>query len=239
MHIALILAKSGSKGMPGKNLFKDESNHSLIASTIKEIHASHCFDSIYVSTNCNDIKSEALKYGAKVISRDDSLADNNRYVDSVYHALKQFERNTLTCTIIQVVQPLREEGIFKKVLSLHGENIDSVVTVTPFQSSIDWIFTQSLRSNLLSPTGKINYGGDIARRNDLFIIDNAIVSFKLDSARKKDSITAWPYLGKNIMPIIQNRMNMHYEVDINVPDDAEWFEFIQTYPAWRRKNKNA
>ena len=235
MHVALILAKSGSKGMPGKNLFTDLSGKSLLKKTIIDIQEADCFSEIYVSTNCDKIKQEAVLCGTEVIQRENELADNDRYVESVYHAIDHFTDKPLTCTLIQVVQPIREANLLQKMVNLHGGNVDSVVTVTPFQSSMDWIYLRDPASGQLQKTSKINYGGDIARRNDLYVIDNAVVSFSIESARRRHSLTPWPYLGENIVPVIQDRLNSHYEIDINVPDDAEWYEFIQTFPSWKKR----
>ena len=59
MNIALILAKKGSKGLPGKNLIIWKGK-SLLEHTITHLKKTKLFDKIYVSTNCNKIKNIAL-----------------------------------------------------------------------------------------------------------------------------------------------------------------------------------
>jgi len=132
------------------------------------------------------------------------------------------------------VQPIREENLFERILSSHGDDVDSVVTVTPFESCVDWIFTRD-DEGLLNPCQNIDYGPSVGRRSDLFTIDNAVVSFTYQSWRKADSMTGWPYLGRRIVPLVQQRANANYFVDINNPDDAEWLQFISSFPEWLRR----
>lgn len=238
MNVALILAKEGSVGMPGKNLLEFQGKP-LLVRAIEACQISDCFGRIFVSTNGSQIADYASNSGAEVIIRGDDFASNDRYVDSVNHAVKSMVIEPKTITIPQVVQPLREQGIFERVLALHGSNVDSVVTVNKFESSVDWLFGVDENSALLSRLPQIRYSNDIGRRNDLYEIDNAVVSFTYDSWCRADSITPWPYLGKRIVGIVQKRPNIHYHIDINTPDDAEWLEFISEFPRWKfRRNKN-
>ena len=61
------------------------------------------------------------------------------------------------------------------------------------------------------------------------------MSFTYESWERGDSLTSWPYLGRRIIPIVQQRENANYFVDINNPDDAEWLRFVSTFPDWRRR----
>ncbi|XP_014251154.1 N-acylneuraminate cytidylyltransferase A [Cimex lectularius] len=65
-HIsALILARGGSKGIKLKNLAKIH-NVTLLARTIRTIHDFGLFDSVWVSTDHEEIAKEAEKNGANV-----------------------------------------------------------------------------------------------------------------------------------------------------------------------------
>ena len=52
--IALILAKKGSKGLPGKNLLIWKKK-TLLEHTIEHLKKTKLFDKIYISTNCKII----------------------------------------------------------------------------------------------------------------------------------------------------------------------------------------
>lgn len=233
LDIALILAKKGSLGAPDKNIYEWR-GRTLLEWTIEDVRQSQQFGDVFVTTNCPGIASIASDAGATPIMRDDSFADNTRYVDTVNHAIETIDRDFRTVTIPMVVQPVREVDVYRKILSLHADNIDSVVTVKPFEASLDWIFQQDT-AGLLQRHHAISYGGDIARRNDMVMIDNAVVSFTCDSWKRSDGLTPWPYLGRRIKGIVQNTGNANYCVDVNVPDDLEWLEFVSAYPEWKRK----
>lgn len=233
MNVALILAKGGSIGLPNKNLLKFQSKP-LLTHTVEELKSSGCFCEIFVSTNCSRIARVANREGARVIMRPNEYARNDRYIDSVNLAIGKMNIRPNTITIPQVVQPLRETNLFERILSFHGPSVDSVVTVAPFGASVDWIYTKNERTHFLEKSKQIVYTKDIARRGDLFLIDNAVVSFTYDSWKRSDGSTPWPYLGKRIVVVEQKRLNVHYHVDINTPGDAEWLEFISLFPEWKK-----
>ncbi len=231
-NVVLILVKGGSVGVPGKNLY-EFSGKTLLAHTIAEVNEAGCFSAVYVSTNCERIAAEATTNGAIVILREEKLARNDMYIEAVNHAVKMFIEPPDSVTIPQVVQPIREKGIFGKMLGLLEPDVDSVVTVNQFSSSLNWIYARDQRTLFLSALQSQTRAVDIARREDLFEIDNAIVSFSYDSWRNSTGITPWPYLGSRILGIDQKRLNRNFFVDINYPDDIEWLEFISGFPKWR------
>lgn len=62
--IAIIPARGGSKGLPGKNI-KPLLNKPLIAYTIEAAKNSKYISRIIVSTDCEEISKTAIKYGAE------------------------------------------------------------------------------------------------------------------------------------------------------------------------------
>ncbi|MDG2664297.1 acylneuraminate cytidylyltransferase family protein, partial [Vibrio parahaemolyticus] len=76
MNIALITARGGSKGLPGKNIYP-LFGKPLIAWSIDAAKESELFEDVYVSTDCSDIANVAEKFGAKVIKRPAELATDN------------------------------------------------------------------------------------------------------------------------------------------------------------------
>lgn len=238
MHVGLVLVKCGSLGLPGKNLLKYK-GRTLLQITLEEMAESNCFKALYVSTNCQEIAYVAGKiHGVQVIRRPEYFGDNLRYVDSINHAVVRMKPNPKTITVAQVVQPIREPGIFTRMLKLHGSDVDAVVTVEKFDSSLDWIFHKNNKTDKLEKVDRIRYEGDIARKNDLWLIDNAIISFTYESWKKSDGLTAWPYLGKRIIGVEQRHGNSHYSADINTAQDFEWYQFISTFPQWKLERQD-
>ena len=74
--IAVILARGGSKGVPGKNI-RYLGNKPLIAYPIIAALNTRHIDKIYVSTEDRQIAGAAKKYGAYAIKRPISLSKDN------------------------------------------------------------------------------------------------------------------------------------------------------------------
>jgi len=92
---AVILARGGSKGVPGKNLAR-VGGLSLLARSIRAARAARAVRTVWVSTDCPAIAAEARVFGAQVIDRPVDLARDNATSESGWlHAL----------TRIRVAQP--------------------------------------------------------------------------------------------------------------------------------------
>ena len=90
--IAIIPARGGSKGLPGKNI-KDLLNKPLIAYTIEAAQKSKYISRIIVSTDCEKIAETAIKYGAEVPFLRSKKYDTNIFCgvsgfNSIQHKLK-------------------------------------------------------------------------------------------------------------------------------------------------------
>jgi CMP-N-acetylneuraminic acid synthetase len=135
--IAIIPARGGSKGLPGKNI-RPLCGKPLIAWSIERALQSHYVDAVVVTTDSQEIADVALRYGAEVpFLRPAHLAsDTASSVDTVLHALDHY-RDTLGKTFDYVVlleptSPLREVGDIDSMLDkllAHGDDFDAIVSV--------------------------------------------------------------------------------------------------------------
>ena len=90
--LALIPARGGSKGLPGKNI-KKLIGKPMIAYSIEAALAASSIDRVIVSTDCPDIADIAIEYGAECpslrparLAADNALAiDTYVYVLSLIH----------------------------------------------------------------------------------------------------------------------------------------------------------
>lgn len=73
--IAIVPARSGSKGLKNKNII-DICGKPLIAYSIEEAIKSCCFDKVIVTTDSKKYGEIAKQYGAEVILRDESLSND-------------------------------------------------------------------------------------------------------------------------------------------------------------------
>lgn len=105
--IAIILARGGSKGLPGKNI-KPVGGKPLIAWTIEACKASGVCDDVLVSTDADDIASVAREHGAWVpFLRPEELAtDNARNEAVLVHVLEELDHQYgITYDIVVYQQP--------------------------------------------------------------------------------------------------------------------------------------
>lgn len=93
--IAIIPARGGSKGLPGKNI-KLLEGHPLIAYPISAARLSGVCDEIVVTTDSEEIAATARKYGARVpFLRPTELAqDLSTTEETLQHALTSYEELT-------------------------------------------------------------------------------------------------------------------------------------------------
>jgi CMP-N-acetylneuraminic acid synthetase len=140
--VALIPARGGSKGIIRKNLQKF-GQVSLLAHKINQARESIIHD-IWVTSEDNEILSEAKKYGANVIIRPDKLSGDETSTDEVIvHALDVLElENSDILVLLQTTSPLiSTNSINACILKLiDNENLASVITVReshPFMWSPD------------------------------------------------------------------------------------------------------
>ncbi|SQH74670.1 N-acylneuraminate cytidylyltransferase (CMP-N-acetylneuraminic acid synthetase; CMP-NeuNAc synthetase; CMP-sialic acid synthetase) [Shewanella benthica] len=110
MNIALITARGGSKGLPRKNILS-LGGKPLIAWTIQAALKSNEVDRVYVSTEDLEIANISRDWGAEVIPRPASLAEDTTSSEAVVeHAIAYFSEKNLafeTIVLLQPTSPLR------------------------------------------------------------------------------------------------------------------------------------
>jgi len=110
-NIAIICARGGSKGVPGKNI-RDIAGMPLIAHTIIQAQNTQIFSHVVVSSDDDDILAVAKKYGATTLKRPAEMAtDEAGVMPAVEHCLAHIEAQEsvefdLIC-LLQTTSPLR------------------------------------------------------------------------------------------------------------------------------------
>lgn len=128
--LAIIPARGGSKGIPGKNI-KELAGKPLIAYTIEASLKSKYITRTILSTEDERIKDIALKYGAEVIDRPIELAqDETMTAPVMVHAVNQLKEQGYEPDIVVLLQatcPLRTEKEIDEALELYfNSDCDSV-----------------------------------------------------------------------------------------------------------------
>ena len=144
--IAIIPARSGSKGLPDKNI-RILNGKPLIAYSIVAAQEAGIFDEIFLSTDSQKYANIAKQYGANVpFLRSDKLAtDTASTWDCVKEALDQYHaigKKFDIFVVLQPTSPLRTpQDIVTAVETMMLKNTDSVVSVSEADHSPLWYNT--------------------------------------------------------------------------------------------------
>lgn len=130
----IIPARGGSKGIPRKNL-QPLAGKPLIAWTIEQVLQTEDLD-CYVSTEDAEIADVARSFGAQVIDRPMSLAQDTTASEPVIeHAIEQITRalgRPEQVFFLQATSPLRLPGTLARALrQFLDTGVDSMVGVVP------------------------------------------------------------------------------------------------------------
>jgi N-acylneuraminate cytidylyltransferase len=108
-RVALIPARGGSKGVPGKNK-RIVGGKPLIGYTLDAARASASLDRIVVSTDDSDVAEIARAAGVEVVLRPAEIAaDESPVIDAVLHALRELRIDEPSALVLlQPTSPLRE-----------------------------------------------------------------------------------------------------------------------------------
>ena len=135
--LAIIPARSGSKGLPGKNI-KELCGKPLIAWSIEAGLGSQYIDEVMVTTDSEDLANVAKKFGASVpfIRPAELATDTSITFDVVKHTLDFYERELSKSfdyiVLLEPTSPLREksdlDSMLIKINSL-ADGFDAIVSL--------------------------------------------------------------------------------------------------------------
>ncbi|MES2779032.1 MAG: acylneuraminate cytidylyltransferase family protein [Bacteroidota bacterium] len=228
--LAIIPARGGSKGIPGKNT-KLLGDKPLIAYSIEAALASKHIHSTIVSTDDETIAAIAKQFGADVpFVRPSELAtDSARSVDVVLHAIDfvaaQGKHFDAIC-LLQPTTPFRAQGFIDTCIrSFIKQQVDSLVSVqaVPHEYNPHWIFEPDTNGHLHIATGEESI---IPRRQELpkaYIRDGSVYITKVDVLTNQHSL-----YGKTIGYI---ESDAAYHVNIDTPED---WALAETFIAHRK-----
>lgn len=147
--LAIIPARGGSKGLPGKNT-RDLLGKPLIAWTIEAALGCNSIDRLIVSTEDQEIAKTAEQFGAEVpFVRPMELAqDDTPGIEPILHAIKELPEYDYVL-MLQPTSPLRTREDISGIIDFAKDrNAQSVVSVTEAQVHPYWIYSKNLASEL-------------------------------------------------------------------------------------------
>ena len=139
--LALIPARGGSKGIPGKNI-RPLAGKPLIAHTIAVALQVPALGRVVVSTDDSAIANVALHWGAEVpfLRPPELAADDTPGIAPVLHALEQLP-DVSQVLLLQPTSPLRSSADIEGILAFQRERqCPSVVSVCASGKHPQWMF---------------------------------------------------------------------------------------------------
>jgi CMP-N,N'-diacetyllegionaminic acid synthase len=227
--VALIPARGGSKGIPGKNLAQ-LNGRPLIHYTISVARQSELIERVFVSTEDPLIKAAALECCAEVIERPAHLAeDETPTLPVLQHAV--FHLETVGClpTIVVLLQPTvpyrKAEDIDNAIRMLVDRDADAVVGVVRSETSRNWIFQLEEGRAKFYETPDFNSVRRQVAPQD-YRVNGSIYVYRVAIIRAATGY-AW---GRNVYGYIMDKSS---SLDIDEPFDLELAELLLTTTASR------
>tara|TARA_B110001450_G_scaffold252654_2_gene274810 strand:- start:125 stop:820 length:696 start_codon:yes stop_codon:yes gene_type:complete len=140
--IAIIPAREGSQGIKNKNII-DICGKPLIAWSILHANQAKEIDSVWVTSDGDDILDIAMQYGAKAIKRPKNLSSSTASSESAWiHAVNEVEKEIGEVEAVigmQPTSPIREAVDLSNAVNFFYENnFDSLLTVSEIEDYFIW-----------------------------------------------------------------------------------------------------
>lgn len=224
--LCIIPARSGSKGLKNKNLRTIEGK-SLLQITVEEASRSNVFQTIHVSTESPEIKSEAERLGIEFpFMRKKSLSKDNVHVSMVVSDVilnfKAIGINFDSVCLLMPTSPLRTYlNIQNAAKTFQDSGTDSLVSVSPLGK---------LETNfrILNKNGLIDYYNSSMRRNqnrqlakELYAVNGSIYFSKVSSFLESGTF--------HIDKVIGYEMSFINSIDVNTAEDLELARILFKY----------
>ena len=226
--IAIIPARSGSKGLPNKNILM-LGNKPLIAYAIEAALKSNEFERVIVSTDSLEYKYIAEKFGAEVFMRSEELSNDKASSFVVIEdILNKIETPVDYFVLLQVTSPFRNENHIKESIEIFENGISEYDFLVSMQKSDK----SSSLIKLIHDSGtleeyNIDYSNYSRQKYDEYHPNGAIFIGKV-----KEYLEQKHFFGKRSKAYFMNKED---SIDI---DDSLDFEMAITVLTKKNKEEN-
>lgn len=189
-NLAIITARSGSKGLKDKNI-KPLKGKPLLAYSIEAARKSGLFEEVYVSTDSEKYAEIAKEYGADVpfLREKENANDTASSLDTVQEALNKYKemgREFDTVCLLQPTSPLRQpEDICAGYELLQKKNARAVIGVTETDHSPLWCGVLPENGNLENFISKETLAKPRQQLPTYYRINGALYIFQRESFSPK------------------------------------------------------
>ncbi|EMJ92065.1 acylneuraminate cytidylyltransferase family protein [Leptospira alstonii] len=128
MNLAVIPARGGSKGLPGKNI-KNLCGKPLIAWSIEAAQQAKRIDQIVVSTDSEEIAAIAKDWNCAVLKRPAELATDEAKTIAVLGQISKEIPEAENFILLQPTSPIRDAGLIDECLDIYEKgNFSNLAT---------------------------------------------------------------------------------------------------------------
>ncbi|WP_320171771.1 acylneuraminate cytidylyltransferase family protein [Maridesulfovibrio sp.] len=223
--IAIIPARGGSKGLPGKNI-RPLQGKPLIGWTVEAALAARHIDKIILSTDDDEIAGIAAKFGASVpfmrpaeLASDTAIADD-AYIYTVNRLNSEFGYDINELCILQPTSPLRlPEHIDGAIELFHAKKAEAVIGVCELPHPIEWVKGMDENGVLTSINKEFDEASNDNRQgvSPKYLPNGAVFVLSFEKLLTRDFYGPKTYGYK---------MERRYSADIDSIDDFEYAEFM-------------
>lgn len=217
--LAIIPARSGSKGIPNKNII-DLCGKPLVNWTVEAASKSNFIDDVAISSNSKKIISIAEEAGTSIsIERPESIStDEASSIDVISHALDLYDSYEWI-VLLQPTSPLRNEIHIDQCFSLLNESgAQSAVSVCESKSKPNQFFYTSEDKKLKPLLGWDNLYLPRQNLTKYYELNGAIYIFKSKVFKEEKKL-----INEDTFQYI---MDHNVSVDIDILDDLNMAQNI-------------
>ena len=227
--LAIIPARGGSKGLPGKNI-KPLLGKPLIAYTIDVVKSSKYPIDVVISTDSEEIESVSKKYGASSIMRPAELAsDNSLVIDAILYTVSELEKMGKTYDIVLLLEPtspLRPVEVLDRCIDLVlNHDKDCVATLSEIEVPLERIW--KINNNEVSlVVPKANPSQPRQMFEKIYKMNGLVYAIKMKVLKNTKKV-----ITDNVCPVITE---VEDSMDIDTLNDFQMIEYYMN-----KRNKDA
>ena len=217
--LAIIPARGGSKGLPGKNV-RPLAGKPLLAWTLQAAQECPLLDRTILSSDDEEIMAVARRFGGEVpFVRPDHLAsDTASSMEVILHALDTLPEHYPWVVLLQPTSPLRRmEEIAASLEICQREGAPACVTVTPAKSPL-WCYFLEGDQRMIPVLGQDNTQVGRQQLPSAYALNGAVYVARSDWLRERRTFVT-EETRAHVMPAERS-------VDIDTAFDFQWAEWL-------------
>ncbi|QHQ60698.1 acylneuraminate cytidylyltransferase family protein [Anaerocolumna sedimenticola] len=222
--IAIIPARGGSKGLPGKNI-KELAGYPLIYYTIKAAKEANSIDRIIVSTDDKKIADIASNFGAEIpfLRPEELAADHSKAIDNYIYTVDRLNQTRTIAIdefiVLQPTSPLRTSKDIDNAIELfYKMKAETVISVVKAEHPPTWYKKISPDGILIDYYTSVDNSQNRQEEEVTFLPNGAIFVFNFNALKKNCG-----YYNSKTYPYVMPQEN---SVDIDTPIDFQLAELL-------------